>query len=153
MDIYAVRQGLANAASSVVLRSGGLTLTCLPYTPDSVPEPCFFIADYEIDFDKSMNRSQDKVTFTCRALVGHADDQSAQKLVDQMFSGSGDASLKQALESGRGGPGEGAFPGTDYEDACDDFRVTRTQGNRWYDHAGSKYVGGEIIIEVIGSGV
>lgn len=153
MDIYAVRQGLANAASAAVLMDGELTLTCLPYTPDSVPEPCFFVADYEVDYDMAMNRSMDKLTFNCRLLVSHTDDQSAQRLVDQIFSGSGAASLKVAIEAGRGEPGEPTFTGTEFEGACQDFRITRMQGNRWYEHGAYKYVGGEIVIEVIGSGV
>lgn len=148
MDIYVVRTGLADAASSVVLPSvNNIKLTCLPYLPDSVTEPMFFVAEYDIDFDGAMNRKFDTINFTCRVLVGKGDDQSSQKLLDSMFSGSGSASLKTAIESDRTQHGGTALGG-----ACSDFIVTKMQGNRWYEHAGNHYLGGEIMVKVIGSG-
>ena len=145
MDITAVRQALANAASAVVLPTS--KLTCTWFLPDAVAEPHFFVAEYETEFDAAMNRRLDVVTFTCRCLVGRGDERSAQLLMDAMFSGSGAASLKAAIEAARGAPGQMALSG-----AASDLRVVRTQANRLYEHAGTQFVGGEVVVRVIGPG-
>lgn len=77
-------------------------LTATGYTPDSVTEPHFFCGEYSIEFDKAMGRGLDTAELTCRVLVGLADDEAAQRLLDAMLSGSGPASLKQAVEAARG---------------------------------------------------
>ncbi|MEU9654841.1 hypothetical protein [Streptomyces chartreusis] len=145
MDITNVRAQLALAASAVTLP--GASLTCTGYMPDGVTTPCFFIADYTIDFDKVMNRALDHIDFTARVLVSRADDLAGQELLDDMLSGSGVASLKVALEAARGAPGTPALSGFAH-----DFRVTRMQGLRLYEHNGVQYLGAEISILVIGDG-
>ncbi|MFM9643137.1 hypothetical protein [Streptomyces turgidiscabies] len=145
MDITNVRAQLALAASAVTLANGALT--CTGYMPDAVNEPCFFISDYTIDFDKVMNRGLDSVEFTGRVLVSRADDLAGQKLLDDMLSGSGSASLKTAIEAARGAPGSAALNGYAH-----DLRVTRMQGLRLYEHNGLQYLGAEITIMVIGDG-
>jgi hypothetical protein len=147
VDITAVRKALADAASGVILPAKTGSLTTTWYLPDAVTEPHFFIAEYDQDFDKVFGRGQDEITFTCRLLVGRADESSAQEVLDLMLSGAGNASLKEVLERARGAPGQMALGGL-----ADDFHVTRTQGNRWYEHNGTQYVGAEIIVRVIGSG-
>src|SRR5689334_18750441 len=102
MQISAVRNALANAARAVVLPDGLPKLTCSGYVPDSVIAPHFFVAEYEQDFDKAMARGLDELVFTTRVLVGRADDKAAQQVLDLMLSGSGPASLKQAIELARG---------------------------------------------------
>jgi hypothetical protein len=144
VDISAVRMVLADAASAVVLPAGALTATW--FLPDAVTEPHFFVAEYDQTFDAAHNRAMDDLTFTCRALVGRADERSAQYLMDALFGGSGPASLKAAIESIRG-------QGSALQAAgADDLRVVRTQANRLYEHAGTQYVGGELIVRVIGPG-
>ncbi|MEV1049667.1 hypothetical protein [Streptomyces sp. NPDC049887] len=145
MDIYNVRAQLALAASAVVLPNA--SLTCTGYMPDSVSEPCLFVSDYTIEFDRTMNRSMDVVTFTVRVLVSRADDLSGQKLMDSMMSGSGTSSLKDVIEDARGAPGTAALNGYAH-----DLRVTRMQGLRLYEHNGAQYLGAEITIDVIGDG-
>ncbi|MEU4150834.1 hypothetical protein [Streptomyces sp. NPDC026659] len=145
MDIYNVRAQLALAASAVVLPNA--SLTCTGYMPDAITEPCFFIADYTIEFDKVMKRKLDVVTFTARILVSRADDLAGQKLLDAMLSGSGAASLKGVIEDARGAPGSAALNGYAH-----DLRVMRMQGLRLYEHNGLQYLGAEITIEVIGDG-
>jgi hypothetical protein len=144
VDISAVRMVLADAASAVVLPAGALTATW--FLPDAVTEPHFFVAEYDQTFDSAHNRAMDDLTFTCRALVGRADERSAQYLMDALFSGSGAASLKAAIEAIRGQGGALQTAG------ADDLRVVRTQANRLYEHAGTQYVGGELIVRVIGPG-
>ncbi|WP_330242011.1 hypothetical protein [Streptomyces sp. NBC_00525] len=153
MDIYSVCEGLADTLRThLTLQGGERAVTVFPYVPDSIPEPCVFVAEYEVDYDGAMGRGMDTLTVTIRALVSKADDVSAARAVAALFSGSGAGSLKAALEAGRGGPGEGCFQGTEFADACDDYRVLRMQANRWYQHATATYLGGEITLKVIGSG-
>ncbi|OQR64777.1 hypothetical protein B6E66_07405 [Streptomyces maremycinicus] len=147
MQISAVREALAEAARAVVLPAGLPKLTSSGYVPDAVIAPHFFVAEYEQDFDKAMRRSLDELVFTTRVLVGRGDDKAAQQVLDAMLSGSGPASLKQAIEAARGAPGEYALGGLAH-----DLHVMRVQGYRWYEHAGSTYVGAELMIKVIGEG-
>nr|WP_203691348.1 hypothetical protein [Streptomyces sp. SID12488] len=122
-------------------------LTSTGYVPDSVVVPCFFVAEVDINFDKTMGRGTDELMFTCRVLAGRADDRSSQRVLDALLSGAGVASLKQALETARGAPGELALGG-----AADDLHLERVQGYRWYEHQGSSYVGAELAVKVIGDG-
>ena len=147
MQISQVRDAIATAASAVVLPDGIAKLTCSGFTPDSVVAPHFFVAEYTQDYDKAMRRSLDELEFTCRVLVSTSDDRAAQRILDSMLSGSGTASLKQAIEAARGAPGEYALGGLAH-----DLHVMRVQGYRWYEHQGAEFVGAELIIKVIGDG-
>ncbi|MFJ8163815.1 hypothetical protein ACIRBY_23210 [Streptomyces sp. NPDC096136] len=147
MQMSAIREAIAAAARTVVLPSGIGKLTCFGYTPDSVPAPCFFAAEYSLEFDKAMGRALDEAELTCRVLVGRADDASAQRTLDALLAGSGPTSLKAAIEAARGAPGEYALGGLAH-----DLHVTRVQGYRWYEHQGTQYVGAELIIRIIGDG-
>lgn len=147
MQISAVRDAIADAARVVVLPTGIGKLTCLGYVPDSVVAPVFFVGEVDIVFDRTMGRGTDELQFTCRVLAGRADDRSAQRILDALLSGAGEASLKQAIEAARGAPGELALGGL-----ADDLHLERVQGYRWYEHAGASYVGAELAIKVIGDG-
>lgn len=147
MQISTVRTKIAEAASAVAMPTGAKSLTCTGYVPDSVTEPHFFVGEVEVTFDKAYGRKLDVLEFTCRVLVGRADDRSSQQILDALLSGSGPASLKAAIEAARGAPGEHALDG-----AADDLHLMRVQGYRWYEHNGTQYVGAELIIKVIGSG-
>lgn len=147
MQIADIREAIATAARDVVLPVGVPKLTCTGYVPDSVTEPHFFTGEVAVEFDKAMGRGLDSLEITCRVLVGRADDRASQKVLDALLSGSGPASLKAAIEAARGAPGEYALGGLAH-----DLHVMRVQGYRWYDHAGSTYVGAELMIKVIGGG-
>ena len=147
MQISEVRDAIATAARAVVLPAGIGKLKCTGYVPDSVLAPCFFVGEVEVTFDKAMARKLDELLFTCRVLAGRADDQSSQRILDALLSGSGAASLKTAIEAARGGPGEYALGGLAH-----DLHVQRIQGYRWFEHQGSTYVGAELVIKVIGDG-
>ncbi|MEU3255914.1 hypothetical protein [Streptomyces sp. NPDC006997] len=147
MQISAVRDAIADAARAVVLPAGIGKLVCTGYVPDAVVAPCFFVGEVEVNFDKAMARRLDELMFTCRVLAGRADDRSSQRIIDALLSGSGPASLKAAIEAARGAPGEYALGGLAH-----DLHVQRVQGYRWFEHAGSTYVGAELVIKVIGDG-
>jgi hypothetical protein len=147
VQISAIRDAIATAASAVVLPDGIEKLTSTGYVPDAITAPHFFVAEYEQIYDRAMGRGMDELTFTCRVLVARADDRAAQRILDGMLSGSGTASLKVAIEAARGAPGEFALGGLAH-----DLRVERVQGYRWYEHTGATYVGAELTVKVIGSG-
>ncbi|MEU9065452.1 hypothetical protein AB0D60_00960 [Streptomyces sp. NPDC048306] len=147
MQISAVRDAIADAARTVVLPAGIGRLVCTGYVPDAVTTPCFFVGEVEVTFDKAMARKLDELLFTCRVLAGRADDRASQRIVDALLSGSGPASLKAAIEQARGAPGEMALGGL-----ADDLHLQRVQAYRWFEHAGSTYIGAELVIKVIGDG-
>jgi hypothetical protein len=143
----AIRDAIADAASAVVLPAGIGKLTCTGYVPDAITAPHFYVGEYTVTFDRAMRRSLDELEFTCLVLVGRADDRSSQRILDGLLAGAGTASLKAALEAARGAPGEYALGGLAH-----DLHVMRIQGYRWYEHQGTKYVGAELVIKVIGEG-
>lgn len=147
MQIGPVRLAIAAAAATVVMPAGVPKLTATGYVPDSVTEPHFFTGEVDVTFDGAMARGMDTLEITCRVLVGRADDRSSQEVLDGLLSGSGPASLKAAIESASGAPGEYALGGLAH-----DLHVMRVQGYRWYEHAGSTYFGAELVIKVIGDG-
>jgi len=147
VQLSAVREAIAVAASAVVLPANAGTLTCFGYTPDSVVAPCFFTGEVDVNFDRTFGRGLDELEVTCRVLAGRGDDKSSQVVLDAMLSGGGTASLKKAIEAARGAPGQMALGGL-----ADDLHLMRVQGYRWYEHAGTQYVGAELIIKVIGPG-
>lgn len=147
MQISKVRDAIADAARTVVLPAGVGKLVCTGYVPDGVTTPCFFVGEVEVTFDKAMARRLDELLFTCRVLAGRQDDRASQRIVDALLSGSGPASLKQAIEAARGAPGEMALGGL-----ADDLHLQRVQGYRWFEHGSATYVGAELVIKVIGDG-
>lgn len=147
MQISEVRDAIAAAARAVVLPAGIGKLKCTGYVPDAVTAPCFFVGEVEVTFDKAMARKLDELLFTCRVLAGRQDDRASQRIVDALLSGSGPSSLKEAIEAARGAPGEMALGGLAH-----DLHLQRVQGYRWFEHAGTTYVGAELVIKVIGDG-
>ncbi|MGW0537811.1 hypothetical protein [Streptomyces sp. NPDC003032] len=147
MQISLIRDAVAAAARAVVLPAGVGKLTCTGYVPDSVVAPCFFVAEVEVTYDKTFGRGTDELNFTCRVLVGRADDRAAQRVLDAMLSGSGPASLKVAIEAARGAPGVLALGGL-----ADDLHLMRVQAYRWYTHHDTTFLGAELALKVIGDG-
>lgn len=143
MDIYAVREAIATAVDGLQIQDSELYVTATAYTPDAIVAPHFFIAEYEVDYNKTMG-GLTMVTYTCRVLLTANDEESSQRAVDSLFNPSGATSLKAVIEAERN-PATGGFGGI-----VQDFRVERMQGNRKYTHDGMDYVGGEIIITVRG---
>ncbi|MET9965451.1 hypothetical protein ABZZ80_05870 [Streptomyces sp. NPDC006356] len=147
MQISQIRDAIADAARVVVLPTGIGKLVCTGYVPDSVVTPCFFVGEVEVNYDKAMGRKLDELLFTARVLASRSDDRAGQRIVDALLSGGGPASVKAAIEAARGAPGEMALGGL-----ADDLHVQRVQGYRWFEHAGSEYIGAEFAIKVIGDG-
>ena len=144
MDIGAVRKALAAAAATAVTSP---RLTTYGHVPDSPTTPCVFCAEMSVEFDASHGRGMDELRVTMRVLVSRGDSEASQEFLNSMLSGSGRASLKAALESARGEPGEPALSG-----AADDLRVEAVRGHTWYEHAGTMFLGAELDVRVIGRG-
>jgi hypothetical protein len=136
VDVAAVFTGLSNKAATIA------GLRCFGYQPDSIPEPCFFTAGVDIDYDLAFSGGMDQFTVTCRLLVSHADDKAGQKALNGYLKASGALSIKAALE---------ASPRT-LGGACDDLNVQKASGYGLYEHQGTHYYGAEFTVLVIGIG-
>jgi hypothetical protein len=142
VDLELVCTGLADA-----VRAYGIAgLTCLDYVPDRVSPPTFYTAEVEIDYNGTFRGDPD-VRVTCRVLTSRSNDQSGQALLKRYMASSGANSIKAALESGSGAPGQAALNG-----ACDDLHVRRLQGHRLYTVGENSYFGAEWIVHVFGDG-
>ncbi|MGI5293269.1 hypothetical protein ACQEVF_59530 [Nonomuraea polychroma] len=142
MDPGAIKEEIANS-----IRTAIPALNCFGYCPDSVPEPCFYVGEIEIDFDRAFQRGMDEMRVTCRLLVSRADDRAGQRALDTYLSGSGASSIKAAFHAARGAPGQPALGGL-----CDDLHLTRVQGYRMYEVGEVKFYGAELIVRIIGEG-
>jgi hypothetical protein len=147
VDIFAARGAIADAARLVAMPTGTAALTCTGYATDAVTTPHFYVGDYNVTFDKTFGRGLDEIEFTCAVLVSRSDDLSGQKLLDGLLSGGGPGSLKEAIEVARGAPGQAALGGL-----ADDLHVVRVQSYRFYEVAGTQYLGAELVVRVIGEG-
>jgi hypothetical protein len=132
VDIQAVRTGLANNVRTAIPE-----LTCYGFVPDSVSEPCFMAGEVDVEYDLSFG-GMDQLMVTCRVLVSRTDDAESQQLLNGYLS-RGASSIKAALEA------DSTLSG-----ACDDLRVVRVQGYRFYEHTNATYLGAEIVVQVIG---
>jgi len=139
MDLQAICAGIADAVANRNIP--GLTVS--HYVPDAPVEPHFFIAEPSIDYDRTFGKTAD-LEIVCRLLVGRQDDEASQRLLRKYLSIGTAESIKDAIESGRGGPGQPALNG-----ACDDLWVRRAERPRWYDHAGKLYLGVDIVVRVV----
>lgn len=142
MDVAAIRAAVPAAVGTAIPE-----LTCLPYLPDAVPEPCFYAGEVEIDFDRTYQRGMDEIELTCRLLVSRGDDLAGQARLDSYMAGSGPLSVKAALDAARGAPGQAALGGL-----ADDIHLRRVQGHRLYQVGNVMYYGAEFIVRIIGRG-
>jgi hypothetical protein len=137
LDLVKVCEEIAKAANAI---DG---LTCTAYVPDAINEPHFFVAESDIDYDKTFGRDP-VVELTCRVFTGRADDEAGQELIRRYLSTGNGQSIKDAIEAARGGPGQRALDG-----AADDLWVRRQQGYRWYEHNNVTHIGAEILVRVV----
>lgn len=132
MNVQDVMEELAAKASAVVPRS-------FAYPPDKISPPTFLIELPEkVDFDGAYDRGMDSLTLPAMMLVGRSSDRSSVKNLLPYLAGSGDQSVKQALESG---------PYT----AMDTVQVAEAELG-FYRFADIEYLGAEFTINITGSG-
>lgn len=145
MNLHAVKVALAAAVETV---ESDPPLRCLWYLPDSITPPMAYLQLESVTYDQTFARGQDEIILTVMVMVARADDQSAQAMIDDYLSGSGPLSIKAAIESARGAPGESALDG-----AADDVHVTGTESPpRWYQFGEERFHGVGLRVRVIGTG-
>jgi hypothetical protein len=140
MDLVAICAKIATAAATATSTPA---LTVTTFVPDAVTEPHLFVAEPEIDYDKTFGRDA-QIEITCRLLIGRQDDQRANELLRTYLSTGNAGSVKDAIESARGGPGQPALDGE-----ADDLWVRRVERPRWYEHNGTLYLGVDIQVRVV----
>jgi hypothetical protein len=96
-SITAIRLGLENNLK----RISGLRTSS--FAPDNVNPPMAIVQPdtSPVRFDIAMNRGLDEFKFTVTVLAHRADERTAQNKLDGYCAGSGDFSVKQAIEYDR----------------------------------------------------
>lgn len=135
MDIPAIFAGLAAAASTV---DG---LGCHAFAPDSIAEPAFFPAEVDIAYNRTMRDGSHGTVITCRLLVSRADDLSGYAAVGGYLSSSGATSVRAAIEA------DPTLGGT-----VDWVVVLTGRMPGLIEHAGTAYIGAELMVEVDADG-
>ncbi len=139
MDIPAVKRALADAVRGIP------RFDAYGYVPDQPIVPCFYAGEVEIDPSQTFGGS-DRATITCRILTSGAEDEAGQRELDELLSRVGPRSVRAALESARGAPGELALGGL-----ADDVTVDAIRGYRSIPVGEASYYGAEIVVIVLGS--
>lgn len=145
MDLQTVLTRLTAAAATATVAPR--KLIPFDYVPDDFDPPAIWPEGVKIDFDQTMGRGTDKLTVRLRLLCARTDDREGQHQLYAFLKGSGPTSVKAAIEAARGVPGVGAL-----SDACDDLQVVEVGEARWYEHAGERYIGADITVQIWGDG-
>lgn len=66
--------------------------------PDNPNPPIAIVLPDGITFDDSFQRGMNTYTFTVMVIVGRADERTAQNRLDAYVSGTGNSSIKRAIE-------------------------------------------------------
>lgn len=132
-SLYEIRAELKTRLATIAgLRTFG-------FVPDQLPVPAAFVGALEsVDFDTTMQRGCDRWLIPVRVGVSRATDRAAQAALDTYLAGSGERSIKAALE------GDATLGGTAYT-----VRVQSAAKYGVFEHAGAQYLGAEWLVEVI----
>lgn len=96
VSFTAIREGLAANLENIE------GLRVFPYVPDSVSPPAAFVAPVPVQFltfDTTFTRGSDDMTFIVTLIVSRAWDRTGQNNLDKYLAGSGENSVKTAIES------------------------------------------------------
>lgn len=91
-----IREGLKTRLAAI---SGDYQVSA--YVLAAPSPPCIYVAGGPIQYDLSMGRGVDDMTFTITALVQLTTDVGAQKKLDTLAAASGAGSLKATVEGDR----------------------------------------------------
>ena len=151
MDISVVKAALRDAVRAADINIPGAgRLECYAHSPAAPNVPAFTCGQVVIDpmgTFGSGGPGMEMLDLTCSVLTSTADDDSGQQLLDKLISKSGPYSVRAALLTARGAPGELALDG-----AADDVWVVRIDGYRMLSYGGEdqNYYGADLTIRVIG---
>jgi hypothetical protein len=133
MNLAGVMDGLGAALSTI----DGLRVT--PYWADRVTPPAAVVAWPDpLTFDSTMGRGSDRQEFPVIVVVGRVDARSTRDALAVYAAGSGDLSVKQAIEGYA-------------SDAYDSARVDRAEFAS-ITISGVDYMAATFYVDVIGQG-
>lgn len=91
VDLVVARAAIGDALGTIA------GLRVFPYVPDSVSPPAAIVEWDTIEYDNTMGRGTDRVTFNVTVVVGKAHDRAASIAVDTYAEGT--AAVKAALDA------------------------------------------------------
>ncbi len=93
-SLTALMEGVADRLQTIA------GLRVFAYPPDNITPPAAVVAfPIEIAYDLTMARGSDRVTIPVHIVVGKVSDRSAALNLSEYLSGSGDKSVKSAIEA------------------------------------------------------
>lgn len=131
MDINGVMDGLGERLSTIA------GLTVVDYTPDKVFPPIAVVDLPEISYDSTMARGCDDGVFTITVFVSRNDAETARDTLSEYMAGSGDKSVKAAIE------GDVSLGG-----AAQTVRVMSATP-QYIDHGNVKYLAADFTVHVV----
>ena len=114
MIISDIREGIKKNLSSI----DGLRTYDL--VPDVIVPPCVVVGQLDFTFDLNNARGLDQANLDVFVIVQRFSERSGQDKLDKYLAGSGDSSIKAAIESDRTLGG-----------ACDTLRVTSAESGTY----------------------
>lgn len=114
MIISQIRDGIKKNLSSI----GGLRTYDI--VPDVIVPPCVVVGQLDFTFDLNNARGLDQANLDVFVIVQRFSERAAQDKLDKYLAGSGDNSIKAAIESDRTLGG-----------ACDALRVTSAESGTY----------------------
>lgn len=130
----AVREGLKLNLEEI---SG---LRVYDIVPDTIVPPCAIIGQLDLTFDTNNARGLDTANVDVMVVVQRFSERSGQNLLDKLLAGSGESSIKAAIEADRTLGG-----------AVDTLRVTSAQSGV-YQSADVEYLSYRYQVTVFGEG-
>ena len=114
MIISQIRDGIKKNISSI---DG---LRTYDIVPDVIVPPCVVVGQLDFTFDLNNSRGLDQANLDVFVIVQRFSERAAQDKLDKYLAGSGDNSIKAAIESDRTLGG-----------ACDTLRVTSAESGTY----------------------
>jgi hypothetical protein len=114
MIISDIREGIKQNLSSIE------GLRCYDLVPDVIVPPCVVVGQLDFTFDLNNARGLDQANLDVFVIVQRFSERTGQDKLDTYLAGSGDNSIKAAIESDRTLGG-----------ACDTLRVTSAESGTY----------------------
>lgn len=114
-------------------------LNTYPKAPGQVVTPAAVVLPGPISYDATMARGSDDFTFTLRLLVAQASYDAGQDALDAYVAGSGESSIKSAVDG-------------DLDGAADFARVASMDSYGEIEWNGVLYLGADFTIQVTAPG-
>lgn len=133
----AIRDGLKTALETIE----GLRVDDTAPGQINPPAAVILPGDPVVSWDSTFDRGSDDFQFIARVLVSLADLRTAQDALDAFLAGSGDSSVKQAVE------GDDTLGGVAYSTA-----VSSARNYGEYSYAGVTYLGVEFVVDISADG-